>query len=65
MSPRVRHPHAENPHVERELDAMVIERSGWIAQLTSERARCRDIASQRLDVRAQAVELRGHIRVTS
>lgn len=65
MKTRLLHPQPEDPQVAREIDAIVVERSLWIAQLTAERAGFRDLASDILDVLIKAFELRVHIRVTS
>ena len=65
MSSRTLHPELADPQAERELDAMVIERALWMAQLTAERAGFGDMAAAILDVLIKAVELRCHIQATS
>ena len=65
MNTGILHPELADPQAERELDAMVIERALWMAQLTAERAGFGDMAAAILDVLIKAVELRCQIQATS
>jgi hypothetical protein len=65
MSTRILHPQLDDPQGARELDALALERTLWLAQLTAERAGFRDIAAEILDVLVKAVKLRGEIQAAS
>ena len=65
MKTRLLHPQPEDPQVAREIDAIVVERSLWIAQLTAERAGFRDLASEILDVLIKVVDLRSNVQAPS
>lgn len=54
-------PQYEPAQIDRELDAMAVERALWIAQWSAERAGFGDLAAEIFGVLAKAAELRHQI----